>query len=116
MQYINPCWQPIGGIQFPGGLDTVIGVTSFIPQRDYSGSNVHCADRNGIPYSYFASTKPAWDWIYETIDGKPLLLKSKMNHTCQNGCGNKAFLFATLYVHYWHYLIVSSLFYYINTK
>ena len=90
MQYINPCWQPIGGIQYPGGLDTVIGVTSFIPQRDYSNSIAHCADRNGIPYSYFASTQPAWDWIYETIDGKPLLLKSKMNHTRQNGCGNKA--------------------------
>ena len=59
-------------------------------QRDYSNSIARCADRNGIPYSYFASTQPAWDWIYETIDGKPLLIKSKMNHTCQNGCGNKA--------------------------
>ena len=75
-------------------------------QRDYSNSIARCADRNGISYSYFASTQPAWDWIYETIEGKPLLLKSKMNHKLQNGCGNKAVF--VLEFEIWEILLVQS--------
>ena len=62
-------WQPIDGVSI---LATVIGATSF-GADNIEDPYVQCADRTGIPLSYFADIQAGWDWIYETIEGKKLI-------------------------------------------
>ena len=59
-------WQPIDGVS---NLTTVIGVSSFGTDT-ITDPYVSCADRTGIPLSYFVDVQAGWDWIYETIKGQ----------------------------------------------